>query len=312
LRWDLNSFYLVLTCVLTGVALALVSAGGYFVLRGQRRQAGVSTSTSMRRGEMRDRAMRKSAVFRFTVPWLRVIALMLAQLDFETLRNYVRAPYARAGYPGGLDDDEVVALGLFLGIVVTTFLSLAAILFLGIGYVFLGLLGMPIGFLMLASSLKGQAAARELLMLQALPYMLDLLVLMLRSGSSLRIALARVVEDYENHPLGVELGQVMAEIDAGAPRAAAFRRMADRLKIQDLSAFADSIVQSEELGWPLAETLERLADRLSSERMLRAQSKAGAAGVLVMIPSTLVLAAAVLLLFGPTLVRLMMNGTVIE
>ena len=312
MRWDLNSFYLVLTCVLTGVALALVSAGGYFVLRGQRRQAGVSTSTSMRRGEMRDRAMRKSAVFRFTVPWLRVIALMLAQLDFETLRNYVRAPYARAGYPGGLDDDEVVALGLFLGIVVTTFLSLAAILFLGIGYVFLGLLGMPIGFLMLASSLKGQAAARELLMLQALPYMLDLLVLMLRSGSSLRIALARVVEDYENHPLGVELGQVMAEIDAGAPRAAAFRRMADRLKIQDLSAFADSIVQSEELGWPLAETLERLADRLSSERMLRAQSKAGAAGVLVMIPSTLVLAAAVLLLFGPTLVRLMMNGTVIE
>ena len=67
------------------------------------------------------------------------------------------------------------------------------------------------------------------------------------------------------------------------------------MKSNDIAALADAIVQSEELGWPLADTLERQADRMAAERILQAQSKAGAAGVLVMIPSTLVLLAAIIL-----------------
>ena len=99
--------------------------------------------------------------------------------------------------------------------------------------------------------------------MRALPYSLDLLVLMLRSGTSLRIALGRVIEDYQRHPLGIELGQVIAEIDVGSPRVEAFKKMAERLKLADIKSLVDAIVQSEELGWPLADTLERLADRIN-------------------------------------------------
>ena len=35
----------------------------------------------------------------------------IQQLGLEPLRQYIHAPYVRAGYPGGLDDDEVVAAG---------------------------------------------------------------------------------------------------------------------------------------------------------------------------------------------------------
>ena len=63
-----------------------------------------------------------------------------------------------------------------------------------------------------------------------------------------------------DHPVGEELGQVLAEMDMGSPaRAEAFRRFAARLAIQDVTSLADAIVQSEELGWPLADTLEHLA-----------------------------------------------------
>lgn len=308
---DGSMIFKVLTSAAFGGAAACFVLVGYGLARASR-LAGGTASTSMRRADMRDLALRRSPAFRIALPWVRLIAGFTDRLDLVGLRQYVRAPYAQAGYPGGLDDDEVVSLGVLIGLGAAAFIALSAAILLGPAFVWLGAAGLPLGFLILVSTLKARAAAREVQILQALPYLLDLMVLMLRSGTSLRIALARAVEDYRYHPLGVELGQVLAEVDVGASRAEAFRRMAERLAIPDITSLADAIVQSEELGWPLAETLERLADRLSAERVLRAQAKAGAAGVLVMLPSTLVLAAAVLLLFGPIIVRLLRSGRMLD
>lgn len=167
---------------------------------------------------------------------------------------------------------------------------------------------LPLGFLGVVSSLKTRADARRLQILRVMPYVLDLMVLILRSGTSMSIALQRVVADYSDHPVGDELGQVLAEMEMGSTRVEALRRLAERVDGADIAALADSIVQSEELGWPLADTLARQADRMAAERVLQAQAKAGTAGVMVMIPSTLVLMAAVLLLFGPMIVRFLQGG----
>lgn len=291
-----------------GSAVVIVT---YYSLRHLQKESGLTPllGTSMRRSDMRQRALRDSFLFRWTLPIILGLSAALRPMNLHVLRNYVRVPYAQAGYPGGLEDDDVVALGMLLAFLTTIVLGGSVAILLGPLLAWIGLIGMPIGFLILVSSLKSRAAAREILILQAMPYMLDLIVLLLRAGTSLRIALARVVDDYREHPIGEEFGQVLAEIDVGASRPEAFKRLSDRLKIHDVNSLTDAIVQSEELGWPLADTLERLADRLSSERVLRAQSRAGAAGVLVMIPSTLVLAAALLMLFGPFIVKLMINGT---
>lgn len=260
---------------------------------------------SMRRAEMRRRAVTNSPLWAVFLPLVHGVSRLVGAVSPEPLRAYLRGPYARAGYPGGLDDDELVALALLLGIAFMVLIGFSATVLVGHWLTWTGLLGLPLGFLAVVSHLKTRAAEREQEILRALPYVLDLIVLILRSGTALGIALARVVEDYREHPLGDELGQVLAEINMGSPRATAFREMSHRLKINDVTALADSIVQSEELGWPLADTLERLADRLSTERMLKAQATAGAAGVYVMLPSTLVLMSSVLLLFGPVIVRLL-------
>ncbi len=261
------------------------------------------TGTSMRRADMRRKAIGSSALFRLVLPWLHALSTLVTRLRLEPLLNYIRVPYARAGYPGGLEDEEVLALGFFIGIAITIFLAYSIALLLSTSLIWLALFGMPLGLMALVANLKSRAKARELRILQALPYVLDLLVLILRSGTSLSIAMIRVVEDYQDHPVGDELGQVLAEMEMGSPRVEAFRRFATRVAIPDITSLSDAIVQSEELGWPLAETLEHLADRLASERVLRAQAKAGTAGVLVMLPSTLVLMSAVLLLFGPLILR---------
>jgi tight adherence protein C len=302
----------VLAAGLFGVAVVLMLFAAMRLVMKTTGMGASITLTSIRRTEMRQRAMQSSLVFRFTLPIIGALAGTANRLGLEPLRQYVREPYIRAGYPGGLDDDELVATGALLSVLFTIGIGFLSVSFFGVALVWLALVGIPLGFMAVVAHLKSAAREREVEIMRAMPYALDLLVLMLRSGTSLRIALGRVIDDYQGHSLGIELGQVIAEIDVGSPRTEAFRKMADRLKIPDITSLVDAIVQSEELGWPLADTLERLADRINAERILNAQATAGAAGVYVMLPSTLVLMSAVLMLFAPFIVRYLVTWTLVN
>lgn len=296
---------------LFGAAVLLLALAAWTLIQRQRAIRAGASLTSMRRAEMRQLALEKSPLFRLFLPIITGLSSSVGQLGLDPLREYIHVPYVRAGYPGGLDDDEVVATGILVSAAFTFFIGFISTAFFGIAFSWLALIGIPAGFVALVLHLRARAREREIEILRALPYSLDLLVLMLRSGTSMRIALGRVIDDYARHPLGVELGQVIAEVDVGAHRADAFKKMAERLKIPDITSLVDAIVQSEELGWPLADTLERLADRINAERVLTAQATAGAAGVYVMLPSTLVLLSAVLLLFAPFIVSYILYGTLI-
>lgn len=295
-----------------GVSATLFGVVIYQLMRSEKLGAHSYRDSSQRRGDKRQKAMDASPTYRALIGMLRIPSGMVSRMNLESLRRYVHSPYTRAGYPGGLDDDEVVTIGLMLALLAGILIGFTLGVFAGVAWCPFGILAMPVGFLAVISSLQNRAELREKQILTAMPYVLDLLVLILRSGTSLNIALARVVNDYADHPVGEELGQVLAEIEMGAPRAEAMRRLAQRMTNPDVTALADSMVQSEELGWPLADTLARQADRMAAERILNAQAKAGAAGVWVMLPSTLVLMGAVLLLFGPMIVRFMRGGLMLR
>ncbi|HVT80956.1 MAG TPA: type II secretion system F family protein [Phycisphaerae bacterium] len=308
---DMGTILKLAAAGLFGAAVVLLALAAWTLIQRQRAIRAGGALTSMRRAEMRQQALEESPLFRFFLPIITALSASVNQLGLDPLREYVHTPYVRAGYPGGLDDDEVLATGILLSAAFTFFIGFVATALGGLAFSWLALIGIPAGFFVLVVHLRARAKEREVEILRSLPYVLDLLVLMLRSGTSMRIAMGRVIEDYSRHPFGIELGQVIAEIDVGAHRAEAFKKMADRLKIPDITSLVDAIVQSEELGWPLADTLERLADRLNSERILNAQAKAGAAGVYVMIPSTLVLLAAVLILFAPFIVSYIVTGSIV-
>lgn len=305
---DITQILLLAACACFGVAVTLFVIALQSLRDAAEASAASMELTSVRRADRRRSAMAKSTLFRISLPFIQALAQFLRRFNTLKLQQYVAEPYQRAGYPGGLEDVEVVATGGLVGILLALFTGFTLFVFAGPLWAWMGIFVIPAGLLMVVSNLQTRAEIRQGHIIRSLPYVLDLLVLILRSGASMNIALRRVVADYAEHPIGEELGQVMAEMDVGSPRAEAFRNFARRVNIDDITALADSIVQAEELGWPLAESLERLADRLNSERMLRAQAKAGAAGVYVMLPSTLVLMAAVLLLFGPWIVKAFRGG----
>ena len=154
--------YVTAGCV--GLALAGVIIAGQRILRatqleGLSAAAGLG-STSMRRAEMRERALRRSKLFGILLSWLRLLSAFTSQMNLEVLRHYVRTPYAQAGYPGGLDDDEVVSLALLLGLFLMVFLGFSLGVLVGPGWAIFGLMGLPLGLLMVVTQLKNKAATR--------------------------------------------------------------------------------------------------------------------------------------------------------
>jgi len=290
-----------LSAVLLGIVV-------YQSSQAEKRGAHQYRDPSQRRGEKRREACLRSPLYAMFLALLRGPAGIVSRFEIQSLRRYVHEPYIRAGYPGGMDDDEIVAVGLILSVICGAVTAFVVMSLVDPRWALLGVPVMPLGFFSLIANLQNRAEKRQRQILMAMPYVLNLLVLILRSGTSLNLALARVVADYAHHPVGEELGQMLSEIEMGSPRAQAVRRLAERIGQSDITSLADSMVQSEELGWPLADTLARQADRIAAERILAAQAKAGAAGVWVMLPSTLVLMGAVLLLFAPILVRFLRGG----
>src|SRR4051794_8903223 len=185
-----------LAALLFGMAVVLFALAAWNLLQRHRGsfRAGAAP-TSMRRAEMRQIGLAESPLLRLFLPVISSLATTVNNLGLDPLREYVHDPYVRAGYPGGLDDDEVVATGILLAAGFTLALAFITTALFGLAFTFVALVGIPLGFVAVVAHLKSKADERQVEILRSLPYALDLLVLMLRSGTSMRIAMARVIED---------------------------------------------------------------------------------------------------------------------
>lgn len=149
--------------------------------------------------------------------------------------------------------------------------------------------------------LTAQAHYRLLLIKRRLPFVLDLLTLLMESGSTFLQALKEGVAEFRDHPVGVEFGRVLGELNMGKTRTEAFESMRMRLADDEVTSIVGSIIQGEQLGTPLARLFRTQADVLRIKRTQRAETLAGEAGVKMLLPAILVMAATVLIILGPFL-----------
>jgi tight adherence protein C len=152
---------------------------------------------------------------------------------------------------------------------------------------------------LLRKRLAAQAHYRLFLIKRRMPFLLDLLTLLMEAGSTFLQALSEAVEEFRDHPVGVEFGRVLAEMSMGKSRTAAFEAMRSRLSDDEITSIIGSIIQGENLGTPLALLFRTQADVLRIKRTQRAETIAGEAGVKMLLPSILVMAATVLIILGP-------------
>ncbi|MBP85867.1 MAG: hypothetical protein CMJ64_03980 [Planctomycetaceae bacterium] len=161
---------------------------------------------------------------------------------------------------------------------------------------------------LLRRNLTRQAERRLVMIKRRLPFFLDLLTLLMEAGASFLDSLKQGVREFEGHPISVEFGRVLTDMNMGKARTEAFENLRQRLNDDEMGSIVGSIIQSEELGTPLSNIFRTQSDLLRVKRSQRAETIAGEAGVNMLLPGVLVMAAAVLIILGPFALNYLMFG----
>jgi tight adherence protein C len=179
-----------------------------------------------------------------------------------------------------------IVLGISLGMA-TAFV--AGLLFVNLPYFII----IPVSLLM---AVLGYMLPRTLVSLrrdglceehrQGFPDFLDLLVICVEAGIGAESAIERVGPDLaRSYPsLARNLGFMTMEIRAGKSTKDALETLGKRLGIDEARSFATLIRQSEELGTSLVQSLRVYSDEMRLKRLTRAEEKAHALPVKLVIP----------------------------
>ena len=142
---------------------------------------------------------------------------------------------------------------------------------------------------------------------QALPDVLDLLMVCVEAGMGFDAAVARI----SNQPgrqsaLHEELRRMHLEIRAGRPREDALRDLGDRTGLEEVRRLVTAFIQADRLGTPLGKTLRVHAESARVERRHRAEARAYLAPLKMIFPTAIFLMPAFMLVaMGPSLLNLL-------
>lgn len=156
--------------------------------------------------------------------------------------------------------------------------------------------------------LAGRARWRLLQIKRRMPFLLDLLTLLMEAGSSFLNALTQAVQEFRGHPVADEFGRVLTDMNLGKTRFEAFSAMRDRLSDDEITSIIGAVLQGEQLGTPLAHIFRTQADLLRLKRTQRAETVAGEAGVNMLLPGVLIMVATVLIIIGPFMMNYLQFG----
>lgn len=145
---------------------------------------------------------------------------------------------------------------------------------------------------------------------KALPDALDMLVICAEAGLSSDAALKRVVAETsrKSSVLGDELNQTALELSFMPERRVALENLSERVPVPSMNAFVNTMIQAEKYGTPLARAFKILSQEQRTERMLRAEEKAGRLPATMTVPMMIfILPALFIVLIGPAVLDILDN-----
>ena len=143
--------------------------------------------------------------------------------------------------------------------------------------------------------------ARQHAITRTLPDALDLMVVCVEAGFGINQSLAQVAEEFQSRcPIvSEEFSLVVQETRAGKSTTVALRSLADRTGVSDISSLVALLVQTERFGTSLANALRVHADAMRIIRMQHAEERAQKATLKLILPSTMIFVALLLIFLAP-------------
>ncbi|MDD4311963.1 MAG: type II secretion system F family protein [Eubacteriales bacterium] len=215
-------------------------------------------------------------------------------------------------------EKQLKASGMTLSLQEYTFIkSMLVLVFLMVGivlYLFLPLDLMPKLFIMLIMAnipmfgtsyfLTSRVKKRKETILRELPETMDVLVVSVEAGLGLDTAILRQYAKNKNAVL-TELSGAIRETQMGVPRRTAFKEMAERCDVKEMTVFVTALLQADQLGVPVKNVLNVQAERLRIERKQQIQAKAAKAPIKIMLPTVMFIFPVIfIILLGPAAVSM--------
>jgi tight adherence protein C len=163
-----------------------------------------------------------------------------------------------------------------------------------------------IGFQIPSFVLSRKTTARQKVIRNGLPDVLDLLIVCLEAGSALDQAIMKASEELAiTWPaLAEELKMLLAETRAGKPRLEAFRNLADRTGVDDVRSLVAMLIQTDRFGTSVAQALRTHAETSRTKRRQRAEERAAKIGVKLVFPLVFLLFPAFFVVtIGPAVIQ---------
>jgi tight adherence protein C len=250
---------------------------------------------------------KQDALYRWLYPLFGPLARVNRQLFRGSLKEIQREIQA-AGLPRFWLAEEYLARCELLALAMLPAFVMGGVAIMGGPGVMMAMVFAGLTAWLLRRSLASRARTRLVRIKRRLPFFLDLLTLLMEAGSSLLQALEEAVNEFRGQPVAQEFSRVLADIRLGRTRVEALLAMRDRLQDSEVGGVLGSILQGEHLGTPLAQIFRMQADVLRVKRSQRAEAMAGEAGVQMLLPGILVMAATVIVILGPFVLNYLTFG----
>ena len=242
-------------------------------------------------------------------PILSLFVQIAKRVNLTSFRQRLRQQLLASGNPSGYTVDQILALAMASSVTIGLGSNLIIMLFDGRGVLlFLPLMSL-IGFAIPLLALSSAASKRSQRIGKQLPYTLDLIALVMASGSSFTESVQTLIRDNPEDDLNQELAFALSEMDYGTTRSTALANLADRIPLESLRGVIGAVNQAEALGTPLASILKVQADMLRMHRSVRAEKLSASASLKILVPSMLILIAVILVIAAPLIMSYIDKGS---
>jgi tight adherence protein C len=275
------------------VLLGIVAAVGAAMASGLMRRTGtVEDKYAAKLAGIADHAMTLEEIElskpfreRFVEPMRRRLVALAMSRTPASRQDQMRQLISTAGHPYNLTVSGVIAAKFVCAAIAGALGALVIFGLLKFGFPLFLLVAAPpvLGWILPDRWLSQKAGGRRASIENTIPDFIDLLTICLDAGLSFDGALVRVGEKVEG-PLAEELTVMLTEVRYGRARLDAMQALAERVDVEDMSAFVNAVVQSQKLGVALGETVRIQAAEIRRRRRQAAEEKAAQASLKMLFP----------------------------
>ena len=297
--------------VIAGIVFVLLMAIGFAIGTSIESSAHIRQLQQMRTASEPEpiltTELAKPWAHRIIGPMLERVSSVIGKLAPSSLLQANRQRLQQAAHPWGLTSEIFLMVRMsstLVGIAIAGMIVLRGLLPANITWLAAiatasgGLLG-P-GWLIDRIAQKRRREIRK-----DLPNVIDLLVVSVEAGLGLDAAISEIIKR-ESGPLIDEFDQALAEIRLGKQRQDAWRNLAKRTQVNDLSAFMAAICQAEELGSSISRVLRTHSDTLRIKRKIYVRELANKIPVKMLFPLVFcIFPAMFVVILGPGAITIM-------